>query len=1033
MSDADRLRRDAYGEFERLLDVSDADRDAQLRALRDRHPELHDRVRALLEADARAEALEGSSGSPSRAWLGAHDALTRLHAGVRKAHDAIDASVHALAPGARVGPYELVRTLGSGGMGEVWLARRVDQISAAPVALKLLHAHLARSATRARFVREGLILGELRHDHVARLLDAGLHSDARPWLALEYVEGERIDVACDRRQLDIDARLRLFLQVCEAVAHAHARLVVHRDLKPSNILVTAEGSVKLLDFGIAKLIADDSGMAVTEITRLGSRAFTPEYAAPEQINGGPITTATDVHALGALMYLLLSGVRPFGARPSSASQIELEVLHTDPPLPSNARTSQRGGPEAPRADPSTVSRTLSGTGSGARTGTRTGTHASRTESDEIADEIAAHRGTTRRKLRETLRGDLDTLVMKALKKAPEERYASALAIADDIRRHLDGQPLRARPDSFAYRTSKFLRRNRLAAGAVATVAVVLVAGSIGVAWEAHVADQQRLRAERIRDFVLGIFLEQDPRRRPNAEQRTPQQLVAAAAARLDAQLASDPVTHAELLDDLGEISADLGDSVSGEKLLRRAVDERGKLFGVDSVQEAESLRKLSKVLVLNEHRDEGIALSRQARTILQHVGARDSLEMAHVDQQLGEQLSYGSGAPPEVMALFDDAVRIFERDKGRDDADTAFAVLSRAGSLSQSRRDTEAEPQFRDGLARLRKALGPRSLREADAEVNFASLLQRAGHEDEAVKTFLDAISIYRERVGPHYPSLGLALTNLAAIYVLNHRVAEADRTFAQADEAIAPDAYEQRAGMLRERGSLRLLMNRPVDAEHDLRAALDMRLQNSPGARKNGFTWYFQSQWGRALAAEGRLDEAEAAQREAKKQIATLLGPTAYQNSLIDDDLADTLMLRAGTRAEVIALRREALGLTEAKLPRTHPLWSMRALCLATALASNAAGLSEADRARDVAEARALLDPTIAVDRGTTTLESDLAHALALRGRLRLAAGDRVGARADLTEAATRLAQMRLPDPAAAAATRRDLKTLDDGVAPSA
>ena len=1001
MTDIDSLRRAAYGEFERLLDIDAADRDAELQALRAARSDLYERVRALLEADARAEAAQGSPGSPSQAWLGAHDELTRLHERIRKAHDANEAQA-ALAPGTRIGPYELERPLGSGGMGEVWLARRVNQVSGSSVALKLLHAHLARSATRARFVREGLILGELRHDHVARLLDAGMHDDGRPWLALEYIEGERIDVACDSRRLDIAARLRLFLQVCDAVAHAHARLVVHRDLKPSNILVTAEGSVKLLDFGIAKLIAEEGGVAVTEITRLGSRAFTPEYAAPEQITGDVITTATDVHALGALLYLLLAGVRPFGARSSNSAQIELEVLHSEPPLPSSARLSR--GIDRTRTQPSM----------------------SRTEADDVADEIAVNRSTTRRKLREALRGDLDMLVMKALKKAPEQRYESALALADDIRRHLDGQPLRARPDSFAYRASKFVRRNRLATGAAVTAALMLVIGSIGIAVEAHRADQQRVRAERIRDFVLDIFNEQDPVHRPVAEQRTPQELVAAAAARLDAQLGGDPSTHAELLDDLGEISSDIGDTRGAEALLRRAVSERTAQFGENSLPVAESTRKLAHALILLDRRSDAIAANRHALAILTRIGASDSVEAARADQSLAELTSYGRGAPPEVMALFDDAVRIFEHDLGHDDPETAFAVLSRASSLTQSRRDTEAEPAFIDGIARLRKALGPRSVREADAESNLASLLQRAGREDEGEKAFLAAISIYRERMGPTYHRLGISLTNLGAFYMLNERLADAERTLAQADAAIPADAPAERAGMLRERGSLWLLMHRPDDAERDLRAAYDMRLHDE--GPSNAFTWYFASQWGRALAAQGRFAEAEATQREARRRIAALLGPTAYQNSLIADDLADTLMLEPGTRDEEIALRRESLQLTEAKLPRTHPLWAQRALSLARALASNTP--VRADRTHDDHEAITVLDQAIADDRTTSLQASDLARALALRGRLRRERGDASGARTDLAEATSRLATLRIPDSPALAAAQSQLALLGPGSA---
>jgi hypothetical protein len=272
-------------------------------------------------------------------------------------------------------------------------------------------------------------------------------------------------------------------------------------------------------------------------------------------------------------------------------------------------------------------------------------------------------------------------------------------------------------------------------------------------------------------------------------------------------------------------------------------------------------------------------------------------------------------------------------------------------------------------------------------------------------------------------------LTNLAAIYTLNERTAEAEQTFAEADAAILPDALEQRASMLRERGCLYLAMNRPAEAERDLRAALDMRRRNA--GSKNGFTWYFYSQWGRGLAAQGRLAEAEATQREARRQIAALLGPKAYQNSLIADDLADTLKLEPGTHAEVIALRRESLALTEAKLPRTHPLWAQRALNLAAALASGTPTTPRAPDAgleADAKEAAALLDPAIAVDRTTTLQARELAHALALRGKLRLARGDRAGARTDLTEALARLGQLRIPDAASTAAVQRDLKTLADG-----
>jgi serine/threonine protein kinase len=338
--------------------------------------------------------------------------------------------------GQALGPYTLISQIGHGGMGRVWLARRSDGRFERKAAVKFVNIALAGRATEERFKREGSILGRLTHPHIAELLDAGIFSDGQPYLVLEYVDGPTIDQYCDQHKLDLEARVRLFLDVLAAVAHAHANLIVHRDIKPSNVLVTASGEVKLLDFGIAKLLEGEGQTgAATLLTHEGGSALTPEYAAPEQLTGQPVTTATDVYALGVLLYVLLSGRHPAGSGQHSPAELLKAVLELEPPRVSDAAIA------------------------------------------ENSKVIAERRNSTPDKLRRELRGDLDTIVGKALKKDPQERYASVTGFADDLRRYLKHEPISARPDTLAYRTAKFLRRNRTSV-ALTTIAIALVIGSL---------------------------------------------------------------------------------------------------------------------------------------------------------------------------------------------------------------------------------------------------------------------------------------------------------------------------------------------------------------------------------------------------------------------------------------------------------------------------------------------------------------------------------------------------------------------------
>jgi tetratricopeptide (TPR) repeat protein/tRNA A-37 threonylcarbamoyl transferase component Bud32 len=340
--------------------------------------------------------------------------------------------------GHRIGPYRVVRELGRGGMGAVYLAERADGQYEQRVALKLIKRGMDTEQVLDRFRAERQILASLDHPNIARLLDGGSTEQGTPFFAMEYIEGDPIDAYADRKQLSVEERVQLFLQVCGAVAYAHQHLVIHRDIKPLNVLVTADGTPKLLDFGIAKVLHPDADEATSTVT--GMRLLTPEYASPEQVDGRHATTVSDVYSLGVVLYELLTGRSPY--RPKSRTPIDVveAVRTTDPERPSAA----------------------SSTG----------------------------------KLRKRLRGDLDTILLTALRKEPDRRYQSVDQLATDLRRHLDGRPVRARPDTFGYRAGKFVRRNRVAVAAGTLVALAMVAGTVATAYQARQARAAQARAER---------------------------------------------------------------------------------------------------------------------------------------------------------------------------------------------------------------------------------------------------------------------------------------------------------------------------------------------------------------------------------------------------------------------------------------------------------------------------------------------------------------------------------------------------------
>ncbi len=394
--------------------------------------------------------------------LANQEATQQIQAVIRNAAQDAMPEDNLSAVGRRIGPYQIVHELGRGGMGAVYLAVRADDEYQKRVAIKVVQHDLGNPEVLRRFRNERQILAGLDHPYIARLLDGGTTPDGMPYVVMEYVEGDPIDRYCRNHRLSIKERLKLFRDVCAAIHYAHQNLIIHRDIKPGNILVTADGVPKLLDFGIAKLLNPELGPQTQAVTRMAMRLMTPEYASPEQIRGEPITTASDIYSLGVVLYELLTGHRPYAFKNYLQQEIEQIISFEEPEKPSVV--AGRGELDDSRSDQETLPR-------------------------------SKRSPRERDRLRRQLAGELDDIVMMALRKEPQRRYASADQLSSDIRRHLEGRPVRARPDTMSYRTAKFVKRHKLGVAAGVVVLLTLIGGVMATAWQARIANAERARAE----------------------------------------------------------------------------------------------------------------------------------------------------------------------------------------------------------------------------------------------------------------------------------------------------------------------------------------------------------------------------------------------------------------------------------------------------------------------------------------------------------------------------------------------------------
>ncbi|MEP7066433.1 MAG: serine/threonine-protein kinase [Gemmatimonadota bacterium] len=691
--------------------------------------------------------------------------------------------------GQKLGAYILERSLGEGGMGSVWLARRSDGRFEGHAAIKFLSLAVAGPVGEARFRREGSVLARLSHPNIAKLLDAGVNPTGLPYLVLEFISGKPIDEWCDARTLSIDARLQLFEQVLAAAAHAHANFIVHRDLKPQNILVTDDGTVKLLDFGIAKLL-DEEGSRATAVTATGGGAFTYRYAAPEQIKGEPVTAATDVYTLGVILYELLAGRHPSSGHANTPAEHVVAIVDSEYVPLSRAIGKSAGVTEAEAAH------------------------------------LAAQRGASPDKLRRALTGDLENIVAKALKKDPTERYPTVVALAEDVRHFLRHEPVRARADSLRYRAGKFVRRNRLPVTFAALAVLVLAGAVVRERQLRQRAESEARKAVAVEQYLVSIFGAADPFAPTvdRARDITARALLDRGADRMDTALATQPDVRAELSSALGRVYANLGAYDRATRELRRSLADRRATYGANSAAAAEGMDQLGATLVRMDKFEEADTLLRGALEMRRRLfGTRNEATAASIDHlaallQVRDNLNdaeplfrevldirrtlYGDadtavatsrdnlgtllhakGANLDAIAQYQQALAIRTRRLGEDDPSTAETMQNLAAAEENLGRYEESERHFRRALEIESKTLGNAHRNVAQGLNNLGQMLFKLGRLDEADSLLRGALVINRKIFGENHDAVSANLSNLALIVRERGDFDEAERLLEEALE----------------------------------------------------------------------------------------------------------------------------------------------------------------------------------------------------------------------------------------------------------
>jgi serine/threonine-protein kinase len=805
-------------------------------------------------------------------------------------------------------------------MGEVFLAERADGLFEQRVAIKLLRRGMATDDVLARFARERRILARLAHPHIARLLDGGATEDGRPYFVMELVEGEPITAYCRSRSAPVSERLRLLLDACDAVSAAHRSLVVHRDLKPSNVLVTAGGDVKLLDFGIAKLLGPDDSEAGEKDaeTHTDLRLLTPAYAAPEQILGEPVTAATDVWALGALAYELLTGTLPQKRETRSPSALAAAAASDSIERPSQ-RVAGVTLDRLPVAQP--------------------------TEAD-------------RRRFERQLRGDLDNVLLTALRREPDRRYGSVSALAGDFRRHVEGRPVTARPDTLSYRAGKFVRRNRLGVAAAALVVLSLVGGLVATSRQraraesnARVAAANARRADAVKEFLIGLFEIADPDQ--TGGNLPASVLLDQAGKRLDTELSSEPDVQADLLDAVARIDRSLGRLEPAEGLARRSLAVREKILPAGDGAIGRSLGTLGAITMDRGKLDEAEKQLREALETVETKEGVNSLSAARVRSDYA-QVIFWKGDVAKAEKLESSVYETYRAQLGDDAVQTAIHLRNRGLLQEELDRLDEAEADSRASQAVLEKRLGPDHPNLGQSYLNLAVLLDRRGKAEEAEKWFLRSLEVRRKALGADHRVVGQTQQLLALFYLNQGRLDESEQNYRQAlalFRAIEPRHFEVGKCL---NGLALVASRRGRYAEAEATLGEVIALFDEVLGPKHTFSWQARGNRAEQIALQGRLDEAEKIQREVAAKLVEINGPDSYETVDAEGRLGETLR-KQGRTAEALPLHRKVLE-------HQRKLYGENHVFVALAEYQLAADLIALGRAEDRAEARRLLDGSLAV-----------------------------------------------------------------------
>jgi len=825
--------------------------------------------------------------------------------------------------GDQVGGYRVLHELGRGGMGVVYRAEKLDDEYGVKVALKILSAGWASESIRQRFQTEGHILSRLTHPNIARLLDGGTTDDGLPFLAIESVDGLPIDEYCRTNGLSLEERLELVLQVCDAIQFAHRHLVVHRDLKPGNILVTSDGVPKLLDFGIAKLLAAEPG---ADLTRTGLRPMTPEYAAPEQVLGGVISTATDVYGLGALLYKLATDRAPFRAESERLDELLRSVCLVEPERPSRALRRFR-----------------------------------RTDDGPVTGETAhpePSQGAPPR-LRPSQAADFDAIVLEAMAKEPEDRYASVEQLADDLRRFLVGDAVTARKGSIVYRAAKAVRRHRRAIAAVAVVLALTTGWGTSLALQRLEILSERARAESVTDFLVGMFEAVDP-----SESRgstvTAREILDQGSQRIRTELSDQPELQAGLMTTMGTIYNFLGLHRQAEDLLASSLARQDDLGGETGAVYADTLDQLGRALQGDGKYSEAAELHRKAIEVRRSSDG-DELALMESMSSLGAALWHrGDFEPAEELfrEILDQAVRR----EGEDALTAAGARMNLSMLLLTTGDYEEAEKLARRSVEVTIRERGRVHPEVATSLEHLGRVHHQMGRYEEAESVFRDVLDLQHQLFGEEDPRIVTTLTDLTLVAEARGDIQGAEELSRQGlamgtriygeddpqltslhsnlginleaqgrlDEAATELEEAARVGRLggtdQQTGTSSALNNLAMVREVQGRyaEALAMHLENLQ-LRKDlygdGHPKVANSLNNLAACylAQGNLDEAEGRYREALDMLIKVLGPEHRYVALVMANLAG-VRLQAGDLQEAEALARRALEMQRKLLGPEHP-----------------------------------------------------------------------------------------------------------------